>query len=98
MRISRFNENYKEELKGIALMNYLNDATGKEYFKNHNDDYINLNLSRKEAYIFYKSRFTIDYLKDWFATTGEVFIDLIDVLNDEEAMELYIDSKELGLL
>jgi len=37
MRIMRFNENVKEELRGIDLMNYLNDATGKDHFKN--DDY-----------------------------------------------------------
>ena len=44
MRIRRFNENYKEELKGIVLMNYLNDTTSVDHFNIAFSDHIELNI------------------------------------------------------
>ena len=109
MRIRRFNENVKEELKGIDLMNYLNSETGVDHFNIAFYDHIELNVeygyngSCDRVVSKHIEDFTIEKIKELinpksWAKYHSHFNEILAALNDEEAMEVYMDSKEIGLL
>jgi len=103
--------NKKEELEGLDLMNYLNDATSEKHFadevwelKSHRNVFIKLYVANHRSSIHkHEEEFTIENVKKWINDiqtryNDDDFSEILSALNDEDAMEIYLDSKELGLL
>jgi len=100
---------FEKKLKGIDLMNYINLETEDEPFFEEKDSvgniYVGLHLSHQHVLYQHMSEFTIEKTIEWITDIRLRVVDcthdfknILAALNDEEAMELYMDSKELGLL
>lgn len=109
MKHLRTYESYN--IEGDTLMNYINFRMGDEYVIE--DDYVGmgynpiyrlyLDIGGNMSTTFNKNNFNIQTIKGQIEEVSReipntTFDKILDILDDEESIDLYIDNNEIGLL